>query len=307
MKIKRIEEGKKEYHRFYNDEITLEYDPEKHTYAVIDKHSIIPVPSVTTVVKVIDKSQILINWAVKLTVEKLLSSISFPIDEQEFVKKVLLAKKAHRERLEDAGNVGTRSHDWIEWYIRQTLSSAKDQVSYLSDLDQDQSYDDRIKSCCSAAVGWMLKHDVRWVSTERKIYSREYMYAGTLDGIAIVSSCDNRECCPHEFKDRLSLIDWKTSNQLYQEYLFQTAAYQHAYQEETGDSIVDRWIIRLGKEDGSFEPWHLEGDFEEDFKTFLSCLNLTNSLKSVNIRLNQRKGKTNGRCFKKDNQGKESN
>ena len=70
-----------------------------------------------------------------------------------------------------------------------------------------------------------------------------------------------------QFKYRLSLSDCKTSNSLRVEYLLQIAAYQHAYQEETGENIEDRWVIRLGKDDATeFDPWHTEGDepFRQD-------------------------------------------
>src|SRR5262249_19750690 len=115
--------------------------------------------------------------------------------------------------------------------------------------------DERAANCCAAAVEWMSQHNVRWLKTERKCFSRKYGYAGTMDGLAVVDSCKDRLCCPHDFTDRLTLVDWKTSNALYVEYLLQTAAYQQAYQEETGETIADRWVIRLGKDDAEFDPW----------------------------------------------------
>ena len=272
-------------YKFYNDEVLLQYDPLGHVYYYTDSDGNLEcVDGVTTVVKIIDKSNILINWAVKLTADRILSSVVFPItDPKEFTKAVTDAKKAHRERLEDAGNVGTQAHNWIEGFIKKQLEHpSKDLLSHVDSIFEDE----RVNNCCAAAISWMINHNVRWRCTERKIYSRSLKYAGTLDGIAVVDSCSDPECCPVPFKDHLSLIDWKSSNQLYTEYLYQTAAYQYAYEEETGEEIKDRWLIRLGKEDGKFEAWHVQPEwYALDIETFRLCLDLTRSVKNVTNRV----------------------
>jgi hypothetical protein len=140
----------------------------------------------------------------------------------------------------------------------------------------------------------MSAHHVRWIETESKIYSREHDYAGTMDGLATCDSCDDCSCCPVVFKDRLSLIDWKSSNHLKIEYLFQTASYKHAKMEEHPEmKILDTWILRLGKseeEAGKFEPWHMTPDeYEDDFKGFLACLVLTRLVDSVEERMSSQK------------------
>src|SRR5208282_6570475 len=106
---------------------------------------------------------------------------------------------------------------------------------------------------------------------------------GTMDGLCLVDSCDDRLCCPHEFKNRLTIADWKTSNGLYITYLMQVAAYQAAFECETGETVEDRWVLRLDKETGDFDPWHAEGReaFDQDFAGFLHALDLTRSLKSI--------------------------
>ena len=129
-----------------------------------------------------------------------------------------------------------------------------------------------------------------WLATERKIYSEKHNYAGTTDGRCLVDSCSDPLCCPKAFKDVLSIIDWKSSNFLYIEYLFQTAAYEAAEREELGLDIRDRWVLRLGKEDGKFETWHLtDEDFEEDFAGFLACLALYRLVHSVEERMHIKK------------------
>jgi hypothetical protein len=280
LKIKHL--NLSESYKFYNGTIELRYDPAAHVYFRVIGDDLSPLDGVTTVCKIIDKSNVLINWAVKLTAERILSSVQFPISEEELKAVVLKAKSAHRERLEDAGTVGKQAHNLIEEYIKRELRQGDDPPSKIED--------ERVQNCYEAALSWMRSHNVRWVCTERKVFSRKYDYAGTLDGIALVDSCDNPLCCPHPFKDRRSLIDWKSSNYLYQEYLYQTAAYQYAYQEETKETVEERWVIRLGKDDGVFEGWHLGPETsDEDFLAFLGCLDLTRRVQNVTNRVSSQK------------------
>ena len=146
--------------------------------------------------------------------------------------------------------------------------------------------DERAKNACLAALDWMHYHNVRWIHTERKIYSRKHKYAGTMDGLCWVNSCQDQLCCPQPFKDRLSIIDWKTSRFLYPEYLLQTAAYEAAYVEETKQKVEDRWILKLDKETAKFEPWHLEAEtFKDDFDAFLAALDLRRKFNVVEERI----------------------
>lgn len=153
--------------------------------------------------------------------------------------------------------------------------------------------DERAIQAVRAALRWMKIHNVRWLKTEEKVYSREHNYAGTTDGLAYVDSCSDPACCTETYKQRLCLVDWKTSNHLSTIYCFQTAAYQQALQEENNSPIESRWVLRLGKseeEAGKFEPWFLSNkDFVTDLDAFLACLRLTRLVDSVEERMKSQK------------------
>jgi hypothetical protein len=108
--------------------------------------------------------------------------------------------------------------------------------------------------------------------------------------LALVDSCDDPECCQGEpFHDRLSYCDWKTSNALYITYLWQGSLYVCAVEEEFPElgPIVDRWILRLDKEDASFDPWHAAGREAqaEDLHGFVCCLDLVRALDVTQARI----------------------
>jgi hypothetical protein len=277
---------------FYKGEITLRFDEPSWTYyRVFDDGRMEAQAGVTSVCGIIDKSLYLIPWACKMMYLKLLRTT--PRDAEGAVHMpwatfdLLLqeAKKSHKEKLDDAGNVGLAAHKWIEDTIRNAIAlngGVVDKMNILAPTDE------RSIKCGLAAFDWMQKHNVRWLSTERKICSRTYKYAGTADGLALVDNCDNPACCSKMFLDERSLIDWKTSNQLSVQYLYQTAAYQHAIMEETREMIEARWVLRLGKEEGEFESWY-ELNFAQDFAGYLACLNLWRAHKAVTLRMSEAK------------------
>jgi hypothetical protein len=278
---------------FYNGEIVLIFDKENHAYHLILSNGETEIQdSVTTISNILDHSLYLMPWAVKMMYLKLLRTMPRMVDGctasmkwEVFDHIAQEAKSAHREKFEDAADVGGMAHSWLEESIKYAIKHTDGIVEKMHPVAPE---DERAVNCGLAAFRWMQAHNVRWKHTEKKVYSRQYKYAGTMDGLAIVDSCDDHSCCPQMFLDQLSLIDWKTSNHLRIEYLLQTAAYQHAQQEEFGDQIGARWVLRLGKEEGDFEAWYAL-EFDKDFETFLACLNLYRLNKEVDKRMRDQK------------------
>lgn len=278
---------------FYNGEVVLRFDHDKHLYLRAREDGVWEIQDgVTTVCNIIDHSVYLMPWAVKMMYLKLLrtvprcstdkgGSVVGPVNWEDFDKLLVEAKKAHKEHFEDAGDVGDAAHKWIEASIRNAMAFTNGVVEKMNEYAPT---DERAVNCGVAAHDWMTRHNVRWIRTERKVYSRAYRYAGTMDGLALVDSCDDPSCCGRMYHDELALIDWKSSNHLRAEYLYQTAAYQQAEQEEFGSDIKARWILRLGKEDGKFEAWY-ETNFDQDFDAFLACLFLYRAHKGIEKRM----------------------
>jgi hypothetical protein len=290
-----------EFH-FYNNTVTLRFDKEEHRYYRLGElGNLIPLNGVTTAVGIIDKSHMLTPWAAKMAIQKLLRIMPTemvdgiirikPLTFEEFTVIALEAKGAHKEKLDEASDIGHIAHKCLEDSINFALANDPEKiVRSLINVPTDE----QAANAAGSGFNWMSAHRVRWIETESKIYSREHDYAGTMDGLCICDSCDDRACCPEVFTDRLSLADWKSSNYLKIEYLFQTASYKRAKMEEHPEmKILDTWILRLGKseeEAGKFQPWHMTPDeYEEDFQGFLACLSLTRLVDSVEARMSSQK------------------
>lgn len=298
--------------KFYNNTVTLWFDPQFHTYHLEFGEELVQIDGVTTVIHIIDKSKVLIPWAAKQICQKILATtpkcncviIGEPsigehahVKWDKFEELVGIAQKKPREILEESGDIGKIAHTWIEEVIQKSIDESFGIITWQTYGDKKFPENEKASSCVRAALDWMESHNVQWISTERLVYSRKYEYAGTMDGLAKVSSCKNKDCCQTEFKEVLSLIDWKSSNGLWPDYVIQTAAYQYAYEEENKVKVTDRFILRLGKEDGKFEPWHLSSSFSKyDFEVFLNCLKLHRNYGNLKLRMDKYK---RGKFYKK--------
>lgn len=294
--------GMSESYFFYNNTVELRFDKNEHVYYKVEElGNLTEQNGVTNTVHIINAAEMLVPWAAKMTIAKLLRLIPVeeidgvlrikPITLEEFTTIALEAKSAHKDKLDEAGDIGHMAHKCLEESILHAIANDPDKtVRTLIHIPTDE----RAANAANGGKYWMDQHRVKWIETETKIYSKRHGYAGTMDGLAYVSSCGDKSCCKEQFVDRLSLIDWKSSNYLKIGYLFQTASYQAAKQEEFPNlKIVDRWILRLGKSDeeaGKFEPWHMgPEDFEADFKGFLACLALTRVVDEVETRMKDQK------------------
>jgi hypothetical protein len=224
-----------EEYKFYNGEITLRYYDDEHVYYLLkDDGTEERQDGVTQSCHIIDKSGALVPWSAKMMQQKLMATIpgtktagAVVMSEAELDEWVTKGKSAHKEKLEEAGKTGHIAHNWIENYIKLLLVGEIHLAKFLP-----RPFDPRAAQAVVAALEWMDRHNVRWIDTERKIYSRKYKYAGTLDGLALTDSCDDPKCCPELYTNHFTVVDWKTSNYLYLEYLLQTAAYENAILEE---------------------------------------------------------------------------
>jgi hypothetical protein len=236
---------------FYNNTVELRFNVADHKYYKVDPElgNLIEQYGVTTVLRIIDKSPALVPWASKKCAEKILRTIPLsdvqnefkeimlaPITLTDFTALVMEAKNAHKEILEDAGDIGHMAHKCLEDSIQHAIDHTQGTVQELHEVPTDE----KAKAAAEAGFAWMRAHSVRWIGTERKIYSKKYGYAGTADGLAWVNSCDDLSCCPEKYTGHLALVDWKSSNDLHTEYCYQTAAYLQALIEEFGNVDKNR-------------------------------------------------------------------
>lgn len=226
---------------------------------------------VTSVSGLLDKPG-LKYWAVNLACDHLIDLVR----REQFVtfEEIEKARLLHIKSLQESGAQGTSVHDWVEEYINsQLLGTPQPKIPEGSGIDH-------IVNGALAFLRWTKKHGVKFVSTERLVYSVKHGFGGQMDAEAIVDG-------------KLRVIDWKTSKAkkpkkgkendpcglctktgcggVYDEYRFQTAAYQSAAEEEGSVYTGNRLVIRLDKSTGEFSTHEL-GDYKNDVKAFRGLL-----------------------------------
>lgn len=224
----------------------LVFDEAKHAYTWGGSF----VPGVTTILKVIDKPA-LIQWSANMACDHFLRELASGRTDHTVIHKE--AKTAHRKKSKDAANAGTNVHEYAEAHFKkQTLPELKT---------------DEAKRGVDAFHKWLDSHKIKVIASERRLFSREHFFAGTCDFVA-------------EIDGVMGVGDIKTSSGIYPEMRLQTAAYQHALQEEKGITFPVRWIIRFDKKTGEFEAKSFY-DFDLDFAGFKAALALHKTLKEI--------------------------
>ena len=228
--------------------------------------------SVTSAVGIVDKSSALIWWAIGLMKEKLHENLEFLVKSKDgtaIAEKIEEAGKQHQIKKEEAADLGTQVHDWVDRY---TNASKKEKAEMVK-TENLKNLDERVVNGISAFLRWIKKQKVEFLENEKLVYSNKYDYVGLLDAKAKING-------------KLALVDYKTSKGVYSTYRYQTAAYLKADEEESGVKYDERWILKFGKDDGEFEAYKLES-LEEDFETFIACLVVKKREKFLALKANQ--------------------
>ena len=240
----------------YSTKDLIEFDGKGHLYR--RRSDGMPIPGVTSILRVIAK-EALIQWAANMASDYWYEAVkAHKVENIETAYTVWReAKSAHRDFSLQAANIGTEVHKYAE----ARLKSLPPPI-----LETPQA----IKGA-EAFDLWLQNHDVQVGATERICFSQTHWYAGTCD---FVGRIDGSSC----------VADFKTSSAIYPEMRLQTAAYQRALEDECGDKIEARWIVRFDKKTGAFEAQAFRSDHERDFQGFLSALNLSKVLKQIDER-----------------------
>lgn len=165
--------------------------------------------------------------------------------------------KNYRDASSGAANVGTIVHAAAE-------ASLKGQPFDLESLDGLTDEDAAaIRLSIDAWDRWRDQTRLQPVASESSLVSEEYQFGGTLD-----------VCMIHK---RRSILDIKTTKGVYPDVLMQIRAYGALWEEVNGEPIEDYYVLRLGKEDGSWHHhnWPADGlPMKKAWRGFLNCRDL---------------------------------
>jgi len=229
------------------ESIELEFNEAKHQYS----HEGVFVPAVTSVLSTtIAKQQFLMPWAVKMGAEWFKDNCEqFTQAELSVSEMIDGIKKAYKKKSAGAIDLGRQVHEWCEQAILWKLGEAE--IPKMPENDQ-------AVNAINAFRDWVKQNEVEWLAAEQRVYSRKHGYAGTVDAVARVNGV-------------FSVIDFKTSARIYEEYHLQVAAYSRCVEDIYGETVEGAYILRFDKESGEFEA-SMSNNIDVDFITFCGLL-----------------------------------
>ncbi len=235
----------KDTHVLYDGKVTLVYDDDAHSY-VIDG---VPYPSVTSVLSVMDKPQ-LQHWRVSQVVKwiEMQWQPGQAYDADHIASILSRSIYAADRKASAAREIGSRVHLAAEAFFT---------AGERFDVSRERI---ETKNAVESLYAWIEDVKPESEHVERKICSLEHRYAGTADLIGRIN-------------DRLTVVDFKTSSRIFDDYYVQLAAYAVAYQEETGEKPDQIAVVRLPKDDSPYE-FETRETWDEEWEVFRSCLKI---------------------------------
>jgi len=168
--------------------------------------------------------------------------------------------RATRDR---AADTGTIAHALVEAELRGEKVDWPGLAWKLGATDTEQIK--QAESAFGAFVEWRDLVNFELLYSEHTIVHEELSYGGQIDVAAI--------------QNKVSIIDLKTSKDVYPDHKIQISAYGQLYNYKHPEAPVEAYyILRIGK-DGSF-AYHYYPELENEWEAF-KCLLKLNELKKI--------------------------
>ena len=214
-------------------------------------------PSVTQVLGVINKPALnywIQNESIKLIEEylKTLKHTRIFVTEAAIAEIVKKAKERPDKLKQEAGDIGTKTHQAIEAFIKTGITQV----------------DKEIEAPFNSFLMYWESHKIKVLGTEISVCSKEHGYVGTIDLLA-------------EDDTGVFIGDYKTSKSgVYAENALQLGGYAQALSETKGIPLntIGGKIFWLNKLEPEFKPY-IVPDMPKTIHGYLGALTLFNSLK----------------------------
>ena len=157
--------------------------------------------------------------------------------------------KDFRETTQKAADSGTICHAMVECDLKG--------IPYTVEKWYEDKVVAKAREAFQAYQSWKRQSKLKVISAEIPLTSQKYKYGGTPDGVV-------------EVNGEVAIVDLKTSNGVYRDYLIQVAAYRQLWQENNPELKVNGGyhILRFAKEGSDFAH-HFYPDLSEAWEMFL--------------------------------------
>lgn len=229
----------------YNGDVVIHFYPNSHQYKLVkvDGKELAKkenLPSVTSITGIVDKSKFLLPWATRTMKERAIELLgenqSAVYNYQELIALLNTAENAPNEAKERAAGIGDYVHLFAEYYS-QKRDKNEAYKAVIAELGEPTDTDKvKIMAGIDGLVTWLESNKIEILEAEQLVYSKSLGFVGTFDATI-------------KFDGKTYLVDYKTSNGIYNEYYYQMSAYLKAKEEETGIKFDGAMLIGITKED----------------------------------------------------------
>lgn len=168
----------------------------------------------------------------------------------------------YRDTSQKAADIGTIAHAMVEGELK-----SKDWKTLVNLNNVTEEMVSKAENAYLAWLDWAELVNFQLIASELSLVHDELGYGGTID-IAMIKKV---HC----------ITDLKTSNDVYPEHKIQLAAYGELYNYNFPDDPIGAYyLLRLGKEDGSF-AYHYWPELANAFKVFKNLLEIHHLKKVV--------------------------
>lgn len=161
------------------------------------------------------------------------------------------------DKRDEAADSGTLAHTLIELNNNGELTEPPKAIDLITKYKVSEEVAKQALNGYEQYLKWASMTKLEIIEQEMPLISEKYQYGGCPDGIGRA----NGELC---------LIDWKTSNSVYQDYLIQLAAYKQLWEENYPDRLLTGGfhLCRFSKSFGDFSH-HYYDNLDNAFRQFL--------------------------------------
>jgi hypothetical protein len=154
------------------------------------------------------------------------------------------------DKRDEAADAGTLAHTMVECYIRRQDPPETSTIPEHIVSQAKQGFENYLR--------WQEDTKIEIVYQEMELVSEEYMFGGCPDAIG------------RDSRGNMALLDWKTSNAIYNDYLIQIAAYNHlwAVNNPTIPLTGGFHLLRFSKEHADFAH-HFWSELDDAWQQFV--------------------------------------
>jgi len=236
------------------------FNKKEHKHEILIGEKWQPLTGCTTILSVLAKPA-LIAWAANMTagfLKEKLDEIK-QLNEADWLSMLEDARKAHARRKTEAGDYGTKTHESISNLIGLAIKKNKGFIPEpIIDLAKlDCGIDKSLKNF----IDWADKNKVKFLESEKNIYSEELFIGGIVDMVC-------------EIDGQVWLGDIKTSGSgIYADHFFQCAGYHIMLEAMKLYPKITGYLILNLKESGEMLEKRSISN-EENRKIFINCLEI---------------------------------